>query len=82
MFANNLGVIKKRKFFNEKMISFMNILKRFNFFLGINATVGKSKLSRPIYIGNRSKKKKKSSDPKRSVCHLSVNEGKLSMYSK
>ena len=33
MFANNLGVIKKRKFFKDKMISFMNILKRFNFFL-------------------------------------------------
>ena len=33
MFTNNLGVIKKRKFFKDKMISFMNILKRFNFFL-------------------------------------------------
>ena len=29
MFANNLGVIKKRKFLSEKIISFMNILKRF-----------------------------------------------------
>ena len=33
MFANILGVIKRRKFLNEKIISFMNILNRFKFFL-------------------------------------------------
>ena len=61
----------------------MNILKRFNFFLGINATVGKSLSFRGQFISaTEAKRKKKSSDPKRSVCHLSVNEGKLSMYSK
>lgn len=59
MFANNLGVIRKRKFFNEKMISFMNILKRFNFFLGINATVGKSLSFRGQFISATEAKRKK-----------------------
>ena len=59
MFANNLGVIKRRKFLSEKKISFMNILNRFNFFLGINATVGKSLSFRGQFISAREAKCKK-----------------------